>query len=121
MPIDNASLLAFVNESIRPVADRLAGLLPVPPAVLDACAGQGLAAALGTTDTELRRSQPWTDSDYAAIPVQTITGSDSGGRTLLTNHHVIGILRVLAAVKSLADDNPALGPLLGATAVNPRA
>ena len=67
MPIDNAALLAFVNESIRPVADRLAGLLPLPTAVLDACAGQGLAAILGTTDAELRRSQPWADSDYAAM------------------------------------------------------
>lgn len=121
MAIDNAPLLAFVNESIRPVADRLAALLPLPDAVLDACLGQGLVELLGTNATDLLQAAPWTDENYEAIPLQSITGSDSGGRTLLTNHHVIGILRVLAVVKAMKSDNPALGPLVGAVAVNPRA
>lgn len=120
MPTDNALLLNFVNESVRPVADRLAGLLPLPDAILNACIGQGLCEVLGTTPEDLLAG-PWTDEMYQAVPVDAIVGSDGGGRTLLTNHHVIGILRVLAAVKYLADSNPALGPLLGAVAVNPRA
>ena len=121
MPIDNAPLLSFVNESVRPVADRLAALLPLPDAVLDACMGQGSASVLGTTDAELLKAEAWTDEDYEAIPVQVITGSDSGGRAPLTNHHVIGILRVLAVVRAMKAENPALGPLVGAVAVNPRA
>ena len=119
-PIDNPVLLNFVNESVRTVSDRLAGLLPLPDQIINSCVGQGLCKILGTTVEDLLDG-PWTDEMYAAIPVRVITGSDSGGRVLLTNHHVIGILRSLAAVKYLADTNPALGPLLGAVAVNPRA
>lgn len=118
--IDNALLLAFVNETIRPVGDRLAGLLPIPKAVLDALQGQGLAAVLGTSDAALRREQGWEQADYDAVPLQAIAGSDAGGRALLTNHHVIAVIRALAAVKNLDDDNPALRIVLGAVAVNPR-
>ena len=122
MPIDNAVLLSFCNESVRPVADRLGGLLPLPVAVLDAAVGKGLCEVLGTTPTDLTRAQSWTDADYTALGApQPITGSDSGGRTLLTNHDVIGVLRVLAAVKAMIDANPARGPLVGKVAVNPRA
>ncbi len=121
MPIDNALLLSFVNESVRTTADRLAGLIPVPVAVLDAAVGQGHPATLGTTAEELLRAEPWTDEDYAVIPVQVITGSDSGGRAALTNHHVIAILRVLVSVKYMIEMNAALGPLVGTVAVNPRA
>lgn len=119
--IDNAALLAFVNETIRPVSDRLAGLLPLPTAVLDAVGGKSLAAVLGTTDAELNRAEPWADADYAAVALKAIAGSGNDARTTLTNHHVIGILRVMAALKQMAAANPTLGPLVAAVAVNPRA
>lgn len=121
MPITNDVLLNFCNETVRTTADRLAGLLPVPVAVINAAVGQGIAALLGTTDAVLFRAEPWTNTEYAAVELQTITNSNSGGRTTLTNHHVIGILRALAAVKAMVDANPALGPLVAAVAVNPRA
>lgn len=121
MPIDNQTLLAFCNQTVRPAADRLAGLLPVPLAVLDAAVGQGLPAVLGTTASALLRAEPWTDADYAAIPQHEIVGSGSDGRAVLTNWDLIGILRVLSALKTMMAANEALGPLVGKVAVNPRA
>ena len=119
--IDNAPLLKFVNESIRPTADLLAGLLTVPTAVLDAVVGQGLAEVLGTTDAELRRAEPWDATDYTAVgAAQGLTGSDSGARVALTNHDVIALLRVLVVVQAMIADNAALGPLVRKIAVNPR-
>lgn len=121
MPIDNQPLLAFTNDTVRPLGDRLAGLLPLLTTVPDAVVGQGLAAVLGTTDAELFRASPWTADDYAAVTPQAITGSDSGGRVQLTTHDVIGLLRVVAALGAMAAANPSLGPLVGKIAVNPRA
>ncbi len=121
MPIDNPVLLTFCNETIRPTADRLGGLLPLLTSITDAVRGQGLAAVLGTTDAELFRTTPWDVADYAAIPPQDITGSDGSNRTLLTNHDVIGLIRVIAALSAMRSANPSLGPLVGRIAVNPRA
>ena len=119
--IDHVPLLKFVNESVRPTADLLAGLLTVPTAVLDAVTGQGLAAPLGTTVADLLRPEPWEPSDYTAVgAAQGITGSDSGARVALTNHDVIALLRVLVVVKAMIADNAALGPLVRKIAVNPR-
>ncbi len=118
--IDNPQLLRFTNETVRPTADLLAGLLTVPPAVLDAVVGQGLAAALGTTDADLLRVEPWEPSDYTAIgAAQGITGTDAGARTLLTNHDVIALLRVLVVVRQMIAANDQLGPLVRKIAVNP--
>lgn len=121
MAITNANLLFFTNESIRTVADKLAGLLPLPEQILDAAVGRGFPTLLGTTNTALLQSTAWTDADYEAIPLATVTDSDSGGRVLLTNHDVIGVLRALVALKNMKAANPSLGPLLGRVAVNPRA
>ncbi len=121
MAIDNPVLLSFVNESIRSVADRLSGLLPIPTAMIAAVEGKGLSAILGTTDEALLRAEPWTPDDYAKVELQAITGSDSGNRSPLTNHHVIGVIRVLANLEGMKAANPTLGPLLAAVAVNPRA
>jgi hypothetical protein len=122
--IDNPVLLRFCDETVRPVADRLAGLLPLLDAVADAATGQGLAAVLGTTDSALFRGadEPWGPEDYGATGApQAVTGSDAGGRTLLTTYDVIAFLRVMAALKGMRAANPALGPLIGKLAVNPRA
>lgn len=121
MPIDNPLLLTFVNESVRTLADRVAGLVGVPGPILDAAVGQGLPAVLGTTAEELLRGTPWTDDDYAALGApQEIVGSGAGGRAPLTNFDVIAVLRVAAVLRYLIESNPALGPLLGKVAVNPR-
>lgn len=121
MTIDNPLLLAFVNDTVRNLGDRLAGLLPVPVAVLNAVAGQGHSATLGTTDDKLFQTATWTADDYTALGApQPIAGSDASGRTLLTNYDVIGIVRVMVALKAMADANPALGPLVAKVAVNPR-
>jgi len=116
----NEVLLRFVNETIRPVADKLAGLLLVPDQILNTVLGQGIPESLGTTAKALLSAVPWTDADYAVITPQEIVGSNSGGRVALTNHHVLGILRAVVALKGLAEANPSLGPLVGAVAVNPR-
>lgn len=122
MPIDDPQLLAFVNESVRSTADLLAGLLPIPTAVLDAALGQGLPVVLGTTAADLLSPEAWDAAKYAALGApQEIAGSDSSGRTLLTNHDVIALLRVLVVLKQLMDANAQLGPLVRKIAVNPRA
>ncbi len=119
--IDNPVLLKFTNETVRTTADLLAGLLTVPTAALDAVAGQNLAAVLGTTDAELLRAEPWDASDYTALgAAQGITGTDSGARSLLTNHDVIAFLRVLVVVRQMIAANDQLGPLVRKIAVNPR-
>ncbi len=119
--IDHPVLLKFTNESIRTTADLLAGLLTVPPAVLDAVVGQGLAAALGTTDAALLRAGPWEPGDYQAVAPQLIAGSGDNARAQLTNHDVIALLRVLVVVKGMIAANDQLGPLVRKLAVNPRA
>lgn len=118
---DSPVLLAFCNESVRPVADKLAGILSIPETVIAAVAGQELAEVLGTDKATLFRTEPWEDSNYEAIARFDIPGSNSGGRpTILTNHDVIGIIRVMVAVKGMIDLNDALRPLVGKVAVNPR-
>lgn len=124
MAIDNPLLLKFCNETVRPVADRLAGLLPLLDSVRDAVVGQGHAAVLGTDDATLLRGpdHPWMEADYAAVGApQAIVGSDSDGRSLLTNHDIIAFVRVMAALRGMKTANPNLGPLMGKLAVNPRA
>ncbi len=119
--IDNPVLRRFTDETVRTTADLLAGVLSVPTAALDAVVGQGLAAALGTTDAALLRAEPWEPSDYQAVPAQGITGTDDNARVQLTNHDVIALLRVLVVVKGMIAANDQLGPLVRKIAVNPRA
>mgnify|MGYP006921389712 CR=1 FL=1 len=121
MPIDNPVLLAFCNETVRPTSDKVAALLPLPDVILAAAAGKGLSAILGTTDAKLMQPTPWADADYAAIPQDSIVGTDSGARTLLTNWDVIGFLRVMVALNGMIDTHPTLPGLIGKIAVNPRA
>lgn len=121
MAIDNPQLLKFVDETVRPLADLLAGILETPTAYADALVGQGHAATLGTDDATLLRAEAWVDADYAALGApQVVTGSDSGARTLLTNYDVVGLSRVVVVLKNLIAANPSLGPLVRKMAVNPR-
>lgn len=121
MPIDNPVLLAFCNETVRPTSDKVAALLPLPDVILAAAMGKGLSAVLGTTDAKLTQGTAWTDADYAAIPQDSIVGSDSGARTLLTNWDVIGFLRVMVALNSMIAAHQTLPALIGKIAVNPQA
>jgi len=120
MPIDNAVLLRFCDETIRPMADRLGGLLPTLPPILAAVTGQGIAELLGTTDAELQRASAWEPADYGAVTADTIFDSDSGARTLLSNRDVIALLRVFVVLSGMVAANPQLLPLVGKIAVNPR-
>ena len=125
MPIDNAALLSFVNESVRPLADRTAGMFGVVDAFLDAAKGKGFAPVLGTDDATLFRSTPWEFSDFAACLVDgapvPIVGSDSGGRTLLTNIDVLAMIRLAQWHKNAKATDPGIGPQVAKIAVNPRA
>lgn len=123
MPIDNPVLLRFCDESLRPFADLLAGIKESPRLLMDTVAGQGLAAVLGTTTEPLLRSsmtQPWQPADYAAVPDEVITGSDAGGRTTLTAHQVIALIRVAVFLREALEVDPQLGALIATFAVNPR-
>ena len=119
--IDDPVLLAFCNETLRPVGDRLAGLLPLPQAVIDTIAGKGLSAVLGTTDAKLFRSEPWELADYGEIAPAVIAGADSAGRTAITNYDVIALVRVLVTLRLMSAANDQLGPLVAKWGVNPRA
>jgi hypothetical protein len=124
MAIDNPVLLGFCNESLRPFADLLAGIRNLPADVMDAVAGKGLSAVLGTTDAALLRSStatPWTPDDYAAVAPHDVTGSDSAGRTLLTSHRVIALIRVAVFLREALEMDANLGALVATFAVNPRA
>jgi hypothetical protein len=118
--INNAVLTAFCDESVRNMGDLLAGLLDAPARVLDAAVGKGVPAILGTTAAALLRPESWEAADYAAVELRDIAGSGSGGRTTLTNHDVIALLRVLVVLKHLMGQNAQLGPLVRKIAVNPR-
>lgn len=121
MPIDNPVLLSFCNETVRPVSDKVAALLPLPDVIISAAIGKGFSAVLGTTDAKLTQTTAWTDADYAAIPQDSIVGSDSGSRTLLTNWDVIGFLRVMVALNGMIALHPTLPAEIAKIAVNPRA
>lgn len=126
MPIDNAVLTRFCDESLRPAADRLAGLLQFPGAVADAAVGQALPGLLGTTAEDLTRAEPWAVEDFVAAVTATggeqdIVGSDAGGRTLLTTLDVLKLLRVIVWLRTAIAADPALSPLIYKFAVNPRA
>lgn len=119
--ITHSGLTSFCNETLRPLADLLAGVLNTPTTVLNAVAGKDLAAVLGTTDAEINRAESWGPEDYAKLgEPQVIADSDSGGRTELTNYDVVAILRVIVVLKLMMGANPQLGPLVAKFAVNPR-
>ncbi len=120
MPIDDAVLLNFVNETVRPLADRIAGITTLLDPIIGAVQGQGIGERLGTTSTLLTRAAEWTETEYGSFAPETITGTDSGGRQLLNAHHVAAVLRVAAFLKGEFDANPMLMQVLGAVAVNPR-
>lgn len=125
MAIDNPALLSFVNESVRPLADRAAGIFGVVAAFLDAAKGKGFATDLGTTDAELFRDTPWELQDFASLLVDgapvPITGTDSGGRTLLTNVDAVAIIRLAQWLQTAKEADPGIGPQVAKVAVNPRA
>lgn len=126
MAIENPVLLGFLNESLRPAADRLAGLLTFPKAVISTAVGKGLIPVLGSDEATLTRPEEWTMTEYAAALTatsgeQSITGSDSGGRTLLSNLDALKMLRVIVWLNSAISADPALAPLIYKFAVNPRA
>ena len=125
MPIDDAALLKFVDESVRTLADKAAGVFGFVDAFLEAARGKGVAALLGTDDETLFRSTPWEQSDFAACLVGgepvAITGSDDGGRTLLTNVDVLAMIRLAQWLKNAKAADPAIGPQVAKVAVNPRA
>lgn len=118
--IDHPDLLSFCNESIRTIFDNLATLVAFPDLAINTVIGKDLLTPLGAKASDLFRAEPWTNEDYAAIPVEDISGSGNGGRTTLTNHDVIAALRVMIVLKGMMAQNPALGPLIGKIAVNPR-
>lgn len=125
MPIDNPVLTTFCNESIRPIADRLAGLIHLPKQVIATMKGKGLIEVLGTDEAALLRNgllQPWSNEDYMALGApQEITNSGDSSRPTLTNYDVIGLVRVLVTLQNMIDANPLLPSLVGKIAVNPRA
>jgi hypothetical protein len=120
MEIDNSVLLNFCNETIRPLADRLAILLPLLDTVPASVKGQDIPNILGTTSEELFRSSPWLENDYAKIEKQNILNSDSGGRVKLSNHDIINFIRIIASLSSMKQNNPSMSLLVGKIAVNPR-
>jgi hypothetical protein len=117
--INNPVGLTFCNETIRIFGDRLAGLMAVPDVILAAAIGKGIPEMMGTTSAKILQQTDWTADDWAAIPIMTITGSDSGNRTLLTNVDVIKMLLVAAKLSMLSKAYPWLPPLIGNVAVNP--
>jgi hypothetical protein len=122
-PIDNAALLAFVDESVRVLGDRAAGVFSFISQFLDAAKGKGFATLLGTTDEELFRDQPWELKDFASTFVtqpQPIVGSGNGGRTTLTNLDVIAMVRLAQWLQTSRNMDPTIGPQVAKVAVNPR-
>lgn len=121
MAIDNLTLLSFTNESIRNISDLLAGILSLPDEIINVVIGKNFATVLGTTNNKLLQAEPWTNQDYMDLGApEEILNSDSGGRTILTNYDIIGILRVLIVLQQMINANPSLKPLVYKIAVNPR-
>ena len=122
-PIDSEQLRAFVDESVRPLADRAAGVFAGIAQFLDAVRGKGLSGLLGTNDETLFRQSPWEQSDFVATftgSPQPIVGSDSNGRALLTNVDVIALIRLAVWLDESRKANPNIGPQVAKAAVNPR-
>jgi len=122
MPIDNALLLNFINESLRPAGDRLAGLTPVPKMINDKGRADLIAEILGSTTSKLYRSQPWELADFAEIAAisQPITGSDSGGRSVITSLDCVKLIRILAFHEAIIAADPEAAVTIAKFAVNPR-
>lgn len=121
MDIDSPVLRAFCDETARTTSDRLYVLLYLPDQILQSAIGKGLPAILGTTAEKLLQPTPWEQADYDAIPVQNITGTDSGNRTLLTNHAIIKFLRIMVTLRGLVLLHPEIASEVGLIAINPRA
>ena len=125
MPINDAALLKFVDESVRTLADKAAGVFGFVDAFLEAARGKGVASVLGTDDDTLFRATPWEVADFEACLVNGsplgITGSDDGGRTLLTNIDVLAMVRLAQWLKNAKAADPTIGPQVAKVAVNPRA
>ncbi len=118
--IDNSVALTFCNETLRPLADMLAGLIIVPAEIIATVKGKGLSTILGTDDITLLRQQAWTTDDYKAVSFGEVIGSDSGGRTLCSNIDMLAILRVAIALDEMINADSNLKPLIAKWAVNPK-
>lgn len=120
-PIDHPVLRSFCDDTLRPLGDLLAGLMPAIGTIIAAATGKGIPGLVGTDSAALFRPAEWLAADYAATGApQPVVGADAGGRNARTHHDVIALLRAVAALKAMVDANPSFPALIAGWAVNPR-
>jgi hypothetical protein len=114
----NADTTRYVNEVIRPTADRVAGLMLLPKEVIDVFLAKDLAADLGFAESLVTREEPLELADYGAITPAIIQSGDD--RTAISNIEVLAFLRIIRFLGAALDADPAAKQLVRKIAVNPR-
>ena len=97
----------FFNEQLRPMADRLAGLLTAPSGFLDAFAAKGIGPLLGIPDALLTQTAPLVPADYGSVSgVALDDGRAAEGIVQLSVRDVLAFYRVIRFLGATLSADP---------------
>lgn len=120
MPLDPVST-RFLNEQVRPLADRLAGLLPLPDAFVAMFDAKGIGTLLNIPPGLLTQAAPLVDADYATVSGDILDdGRAAEGITQLTARDVLAFFRIMRFLGAMLDSDPMVQQVAFKIAVNPR-
>ena len=110
--------IRYIDEVIRPIADRLAGLMVAPKEIIETFLAKDLALDLGFPESFVTRAERLENADYSTITPVFVPNADN--RTPITNIDVLVLLRVIRFFGASLDDDPDAKTLIRKVAVNPR-
>ena len=114
--------IKFFNEQLRPMADRLAGLLTAPSGFLDAFAAKGIGSLLGIPDALLTQTAPLVPADYGSVSGVTLDDGRAGdGSVALSARDVLAFYRVIRFLGATLSADPFVTQISLKIAINPRA
>lgn len=110
----------FVREVLRPLADRLAPMMPLLDRIPAVAVARGIPERLGTTKEVLMRPQEWSEADYPEFLGQDQEIQSAGYyASPATVYDVAAMMRLVAALGAMRRANPGIDVLLSRLAVNP--
>ena len=115
----NSILVQFLNGRIRPMGDRLAGLLPLPNGFLKEFEAKGIGELLGIPDKLLTQAEPLTLADYGSVSGEPIDDGRAGdGSVPLSPRDVLIFYRVVRFLGFMLDSDPMVTRIAMKIAVN---
>lgn len=117
----NPILKKFLNEVLRPEADRLAGIVRRPADFLAEWAAKGIGPLLGVPDELLTRETPLLPQDYATVDGTPLDdGRAAEGVVQLSAREVLAFYRIYRSLAAQLAADPHVEAVARRIAINPR-